>query len=319
MAPNPKRVVFICTGNTCRSPMAAALTRRHLRDSTLAADFEIESAGLYAAKGEPAAEGARRALQEWRISLAEHRSQPITAAMVARTDLFLTMTAAHRDLLVDLYPEARGKTHTVAEFAGDGPYDVPDPYGGDDAVYRACAQQLDGLTGRTARRLLGQPLPDAGPTPSTEGLRMRIAFGCDHAGFPYKESLINHLQGAGHEVTDLGTYGAASVDYPDFAAAVAAAVAAGSADLGVLVCGSGIGVSIAANKVNGARAALCHEPFSARMARAHNDANIVCLGARVIGLGLAFEVVDAFVQGAFEGGRHAARVRKIAALETEHS
>lgn len=144
---------------------------------------------------------------------------------------------------------------------------------------------------------------------------MRIAIGSDHAGFHLKAELVEVLRQEGFHVDDLGTYSTESCDYPDSAKAVAEAVSDGRSDLGVLICGTGIGMSIAANKVPGIRAALCSETFSARMARAHNDANVLCLGARVVGPGLALDVVRAFVSGRFEGGRHQRRVDKIKAME----
>jgi ribose 5-phosphate isomerase B len=144
---------------------------------------------------------------------------------------------------------------------------------------------------------------------------MKIAVGADHAGYQLKEHLARFLEQLGHEVQDLGTHSEASVDYPDFAAAVAQAISAGEAERGLLVCGTGIGVAIAANKVNGVRAANCNGLFSAKMARAHNDANILTVGARVVGDGLAEEVVRAFLDTPWEGGRHAQRVDKIQALE----
>lgn len=146
---------------------------------------------------------------------------------------------------------------------------------------------------------------------------MIVAVGCDHGGFDLKEAVLEVLRAEGHEVRDFGTMSRESVDYPDFALAVARAVAAGEAGLGVLMCGTGIGVSITANKVPGIRAALCAEPYSARMARQHNDANVLCLGARVVGPGLAQDIVRAFLNGQFEGGRHARRVEKIRGIERE--
>ncbi|HEY8496970.1 MAG TPA: ribose 5-phosphate isomerase B [Limnochordales bacterium] len=144
---------------------------------------------------------------------------------------------------------------------------------------------------------------------------MRIAIGSDHAGFDLKQELMAHLKAAGHTVVDMGTTSRESCDYPDYARLVAEAVAAERCDRGILICGTGIGMSIAANKVPGVRAALCAEPYSARMAREHNDANVLCLGARVTGSGLALEIADAFLAGEFAGGRHARRVDKIRELE----
>lgn len=140
---------------------------------------------------------------------------------------------------------------------------------------------------------------------------MKVFLGSDHAGFALKEVLEEALIELGHEAEDLGTYSSESVDYPDFGHRVAEAVLMNRGSLGVLVCGSGIGISMAANKHPGIRAALCHEPWSAEMARRHNDANILCMGERVIGQGLARAVLEAFLAAEFEGGRHARRVGKI--------
>lgn len=145
---------------------------------------------------------------------------------------------------------------------------------------------------------------------------MRIAVGSDHAGYEVKEIVKRVASTAGHQVDDVGTHGSASVDYPDFAAMVARKVANGEADAGILVCGSGIGMSIAANKVRGARAAVCTDSYSARVAREHNDANVLCLGARVTGPGLMEEIVQVFLRSGFEGGRHAKRVEKIHHIES---
>ncbi len=144
---------------------------------------------------------------------------------------------------------------------------------------------------------------------------MRIAIGSDHAGLQMRAAIRAHLSTAGHKVHDHGPGSNVSVDYPDFAALVGAAVRDGDADLGVLVCGTGIGMSMAANRIKGVRAAVCTNEFTARMTRAHNDANVLCLGERVIGIGAALGIVDAFVDGEFEGGRHGRRVDKITALE----
>lgn len=146
---------------------------------------------------------------------------------------------------------------------------------------------------------------------------MIVGVGCDHGGFDLKQAVLDTLKEMQIEVRDFGTFGRDSVDYPDYARAVAGAVKDGSVQLGVLICGTGIGISIAANKIAGIRAALCADPFSARMARAHNDANVLCLGARTLGSGPAQEIVRAFFTGTFEGGRHARRVEKIHLLEKE--
>jgi ribose 5-phosphate isomerase B len=145
----------------------------------------------------------------------------------------------------------------------------------------------------------------------------RIAFGSDHAGFELKQHLIERLAAAGHEIVDCGTDSTESVDYPEFCAAAARQVRDGHADVGIVLGGSGQGEQLAANKVRGARAALCNCLYTARMAREHNDANVLSMGARVVGVGLAEEITDLFLTTEFEGGRHARRVDQLSALEAE--
>jgi len=143
---------------------------------------------------------------------------------------------------------------------------------------------------------------------------MRIAIGSDHAGFALKQAVIGLLSELGHSCKDFGCYSNSSVDYPDIGKPVAEAVSQGKFDRGILICATGIGMCIVANKVHGIRAAVCHDTFSARRAREHNDVNVLCLGEWVIGQGLMREVVTTFLSAEFTGGRHARRVEKINAI-----
>ncbi len=144
---------------------------------------------------------------------------------------------------------------------------------------------------------------------------MKIGLGSDHGGFELKKEIVDHLMKKGIACEDFGTYTKDSCDYPDYAYKVAEAVLAGTCDLGILVCGTGIGISIAANKVDGIRCAVVSDTFSAEMSRAHNNANMLALGERVVGKGLALKIVDTWLATEFEGGRHAERVNKIMAIE----
>ena len=146
---------------------------------------------------------------------------------------------------------------------------------------------------------------------------MRIALGCDHAGYPLKVAVAKHLGDLGHDVVDHGTDSEASVDYPPFCAAVGRAVASGDADFGIVMGGSGQGEQIAANKVHGVRAALCLDEFTARLAREHNNANVLSLGGRIVAETFALRIVDVFLATDFEGGRHVARLDQITAIEKE--
>ncbi len=143
---------------------------------------------------------------------------------------------------------------------------------------------------------------------------VRIATGSDHAGVHLKDTLVAHLQQLGHEVIDCGTYSSDRVDYPDYGEAVGHKVAASEVDLGLCVCGTGIGIAMAANKVPGVRAATVHDVTSARLARAHNDANVVCIGERLTGTAVAIDIVTTFLETSFDRGRHVSRVAKIDAM-----
>ena len=147
---------------------------------------------------------------------------------------------------------------------------------------------------------------------------MKIAVACDHGGLQLKGALVRYLTSKGHEVIDFGTDTEESCDYPDYALPAAEAVAAGRCERGILVCGTGIGVSLVANKVPGIRCAHCHDTYSAKYTRLHNDANMLAFGQRVIGEGLMEEIIDVFLSTDFEGGRHQRRLDKLAAIEAKY-
>lgn len=148
---------------------------------------------------------------------------------------------------------------------------------------------------------------------------MRLAVGSDHAGYHLKQEVLSWLKELGHETADMGAASADSVDYPDFALKVCEAVTGGQANFGILVCGTGLGMSITANKVPGIRAVTCSDTFSARCSREHNDANVLCLGERVVGSGVARDVVETWLSASFQGGRHQKRVDKISAVERKYT
>lgn len=148
---------------------------------------------------------------------------------------------------------------------------------------------------------------------------MKIAVACDHGGRALKQVLLDYLQKNGYEVCDFGTNTADSCDYPDHALPAAEAVARGECERGILICSTGIGISIAANKVRGIRCAHCHDTYSAKYTRLHNDANMIAFGQKIIGDGLMLEIVDTFLHTEFEGGRHQRRVDKISAIEEKYS
>lgn len=147
---------------------------------------------------------------------------------------------------------------------------------------------------------------------------MKIALACDHGGYDLKLIVKQHLEEKGYEVVDFGTNSAASCDYPDFALPASEAVASGECEKGIVICSTGIGVSMVANKVPGVRCAHCHDSYCAKYTRLHNDANMLAMGAKVVGVGYALEIVDTFLTTEFEGGRHQRRVDKITAVEKKY-
>jgi ribose 5-phosphate isomerase B len=147
---------------------------------------------------------------------------------------------------------------------------------------------------------------------------MKIGIGCDHVGYELKGKVTEHLRELGYEVVDFGTNSSERTDYPIYGEAVARAVVSGACEKGILICGTGVGISLAANKVHGIRAVVCSEPYSALLSRRHNDTNILAFGARVVGADLALMIVDAWLSGVYEGGRHAKRVQMIADIEAKN-
>ncbi len=292
-----KRVVFVCSGNTCRSPLAAAILRAEEPDA------DVQSAGLAAYDGGPAAESARSVARERGLSLEDHRAQTLRARLLDGT-VCLTMTRAHQDEVRRRFPEAEGRVFSLGAYAGEPAEEIEDPIGQGDGRYRETADRIATLLRRAKQRHGWLYLQTVG-------------FGSDHAGFGLKRELAAALRHEGVPTLDYGTDSVESCDYPDFALAVGRAVAGGEVGAGVLICGTGIGMSISANKVPGVRAALASEGLGAELARRHNDANVLCLGARITGTEVAREATLRFLRQSFDGGRHARRVDKIRVIEAE--
>jgi glycine hydroxymethyltransferase len=297
-----KTLLFVCTGNTCRSPMAAALARQALGDSK---EWRVASAGIGALNGQSVSQHSVTALRPLGIDISQHRAQMLTGRMIQEADYIFGLTRGHVEGIASLYPEAAEKLFVLREFeeeVADIDLDIHDPIGGPLEGYMECRDQISKAVDAAVRFL-------------REGASARpgiaVALGSDHAGFALKSALAPALSGWGVQVHDEGTHGTDSVDYPDHAQAVARRVAAGEVDLGILVCSTGVGVSIAANKVPGVRAALVHTVEGAALARQHNDANVLCLGARFVTQDQALTIVDTFLRTPFEGGRHERRVNKI--------
>jgi RpiB/LacA/LacB family sugar-phosphate isomerase len=306
-----KTILFLCTGNVCRSPMAEGFFRHAVRGR---GEFRILSAGLGALDGQPPSPYSVQAMKEIGMDISGQRSRALTAELVRSADLILGMTHGHVDTVQLLYPQVAEKTFLLREFDETlEPYekDIGDPIGSSYHVYVDCRDQIEqGIT--TLLKFMEQHNFMPQPTGETIVTPVHFALGADHGGFELKESLKAHLRANGLIVTDFGaTTKDPADDYPDFALPVAHAVAAGKAELGLLVCTSGIGVSITANKVAGIRAALVGDAESAALARRHNDVNVLCLSGKKTSAELGKKILDAFINAKFEGGRHERRVLKM--------
>jgi RpiB/LacA/LacB family sugar-phosphate isomerase len=303
------QVLFVCTGNICRSPMAEAFFRDRLGART---GWKALSAGTSAFPGAPASQESVVAMREKGIELDRHASQPLTRELIAASDLIVAMTDQHRAEILRMSPEARGRVRLLTGFgASQRNENIPDPIGQSLDVYRATRDRIDSAVADLILYIMDQEGYQSRPS---EKRTMKIALGADHGGFEIKEEIKRLLASRRVAMEDLGTAGAASVDYPDFASAVAGRVDDGQADQGILICKTGLGMSMAANKFPRVRAALVADAEMARMARKHNDANVLVLGAQTTSPAELPAILEAWFGAEFEGGRHERRVNKLSAI-----
>jgi RpiB/LacA/LacB family sugar-phosphate isomerase len=305
-----KTILFVCTGNICRSPMAEGLFRHTLAGRD---DYRVLSAGIGAVDGQPPSAFAVKAMKELGIDISQQRSHMLTVEAVRQADYVFGMTHSHVDTVTLLYPQAAEKTFLLREFDETlDPFekDISDPIGGSYEVYLNCRDQIEqgiasllGFLGQTETSLITKAVA-AGKTAT-------VALGADHGGFDLKEALKQHLQERGVSFTDFGTHSKEPTDYPDYAQLVAHSVASHKAEYGVLVCTTGVGMSITANKVPGVRAAMVCDPQTAALTRQHNNANVLCLSGKFTPPDAAKKILDIFLNAQFEGGRHERRVQKM--------
>jgi RpiB/LacA/LacB family sugar-phosphate isomerase len=304
-------ILFICTGNICRSPMAEGLFR-HLVEQHKA-DLIVKSAGVGAQNGQSPSENAIRAMQDLEIDISPQRSQMLTAELASEADMIIGMTHGHVEMVNVMYPHAAEKTFLLREFDDSLPLherEVADPLGGSLEIYRQCRDQIrDGISS-----LLNSIQKNNGLIPGGTPPVVELAIGSDHAGYGLKKILGHYLVEKGIPYADFGCDSEDKADYPDHACEVAQTVANGQARSGLLVCQTGIGMSMTANKVPGVRAALVRDEETAKLTRQHNNANVLCLGAASTDEDLAKRILDLFIETRFEnGGRHERRVNKIEA------
>jgi len=305
-----KQILFVCTGNICRSPMAERLFRARMAAESR---WIALSAGTAAVSGWPASEEAVEALREKKIDSSNHRSRPVTRSLIEQSDLIITMTERHRQEIIRFDPSAVDRTHLMTSFGSFRVNeDIPDPIGQSLDVYRHTRDVLDGAIADLILYIIETERSKT--TAHERSGQMKIAIGADHGGYELKEKIISAASGKGIEFEDVGTNSADSVDYPDFASEVAARVSEGSADEGILVCKTGIGMSITANRFPHVRAALVHDATTAQLARAHNNANLLVIGSN--SADRMDEILSAWFNNKFEGGRHERRVNKIESAAT---
>ena len=302
-------ILFICTGNVCRSPMAEGLFKNLVDQNK--ADLIVISAGVGAQNGQPPSENAIRALQDLDIDISPQRSMMMTAAMASEADMIIGMTHGHIEMVNLMFPHTAEKTFLLREFDDSLPLherEISDPIGCSYEIYCQCRDQIrEGIDS-----LLKFIQKNDGPIVGSTQPMVEMALGADHAGYGLKKILGNYLGEKGIAYTDFGCNSEDKADYPDFAREVAQTVADGQSRLGLLICNTGIGMSMSANKVPGIRAALAHDEQTARLTRQHNNANVLCLGAAATDEALAKSILDTFIETRFEdGGRHERRVNKM--------
>ena len=313
-----KKILFVCTGNVCRSPMAEGLLRHMLRGRD---DVQVASAGLGALDGVGVTDVAAEVAAELGIDISSHLSQSLNNDLVQQADFIFVMTRQHQETLQTLFPSAAEKTFLVREFeeshAGETK-DIADPIGQSIDVYRRTRDQIrDALpslivfidqTTAAARKVTREV---TAPATNEDASPLRIALAGDHGGVEIKAALKDWLAEHGYTFADFGTHTTEPVDYPEYAFVVARELLAGNFDRGVLICKSGIGMSIAANRFPGVRAALVDSEQWARLSRQHNDANVLVLSGIDLDTEQAKHLLDVWLHTNFDGGRHARRVNEM--------
>lgn len=275
--------------------MAESVLRQYLKEAHKT-DVKVISRGLVVLFPEPVHVKAADMVRAMGIEIVDFQSAQLLQEEVEESDLILTMTEEQKEKVMEEYHGYK-QVATINEYARvEGA--VIDPYGMDEEDYERCFIQITQLVKKIWEERLG-------------GNKM-IGIGSDHGGFALKKAVIKHLEEKGYVVKDYGCYSEESCDYPVYAKAVAKGIKDGEIKQGILICGTGIGISITANKIPGIRAALCGDTFSAKATREHNDANILAMGARVTGEGLALEIVDTFLETKFSNDeRHIRRINMI--------
>ena len=296
--------------------MAEGLFRDYAKKNS--SDFVVKSAGVGAQNGLSPSENSVQAMSDIGIDITEQHSQIVTAELVKEANIIIGMTQGHVDMVNLMFPEATEKTFILGEFDQSIPLherEIADPIGGSYEVYSLCRDQIkEGIVSLLNSINQNKSMASGQSNQAT----VEIVFGSDHGGYELKEILLGYLVDKGINCSDFGCNSDDRTDYPDFAQRVAETITEKEDKLGILICTTGIGMSIAANKVSGARAALVTDEATAISARQHNNANIICLGSNSTDEDTAKLIVDQFIKTQFEnGGRHEKRVNKIEPSDTD--
>lgn len=304
-------IAFVCTGNTCRSPLAEALFKKLLHEHGLGNEVKVSSAGINADHGLPATSGAKDAGKTFGVSLDEHLSRQVTDDFCKVNHLIIVMEAQHRDSIDEHYPEHADKVRLLGTFISDDPtqINITDPYGSNQEVYDQMAQLV-----YAALECLIENFEIFKKRFFTHK-RFVLSIGTDHRGYQTKNELLTYLEALDYPVMDCGTHSTDSCDHPQYAFAVSEQVALGRADRGILICSSGHGMVISANKVPMVRAVLPMNIPHAQLSRSHNNANVLVLGADYLPVEEMKSICEAWLNEGFLGGKYQRRINLITAYE----
>lgn len=266
----------------------------------------VLSAGLSAVDGSGASDEAIQVMEEWGINIRDHMARRLTWDMVGECDVVLTMTSAHKEMINAMASQYSHKVFTLKEMMPGGAHeDICDPFGGSLGQYRQCAIEIKDTLEKVIPEVL-KKLNNGGTNDPKY-----LCIGSDHGGFELKGHIKAYLDEINVQYDDIGAFSEEPIDYPDVGVKIAKMIAEGQFKKGILICGTGIGMSIVANRFSNVRATLCHDVFSAKASREHNDSNILIMGGRVIGKGHALMITETWLDTMFAGGRHKIRINKI--------
>ncbi len=310
MSDRPLHINVICTGNSCRSPIAEALLKKAVAEQLPNEMVLVDSSGVSAVDGMPPSAGALDMCKKRVASLDGFHSRLLNDEMADQADLLLVMEQHHREYIEEMFPSSADKVRLLGQFLyPDGPLEIPDPVGGDDTLFESVTQMIEA----SIQNMISDW--DFIKQRFYESQHLVVALGADHRGFKEKNTLLERLTKNGYLVIDSGTDNEQSCDHPDYAIRVGELVALGRADRGVLVCGSGHGMMIAANKVPGVRAILPLSEEHALISREHNNANVLCFGADWQKADDIYTTVDRWLAKEFLGGKYQRRVNIISDYE----